>query len=92
MNVEADKVTPTESGVAEVWTAVLNHDQFGPEDNFFAVGGHSLYATLVIYQLRDIWSIEFPLSFIFEYSTVRELASAIDRAKAEAAESDAVTG
>ncbi|WP_327432452.1 phosphopantetheine-binding protein [Streptomyces sp. NBC_01236] len=92
LNADTNEPTPTESQVAEVWTEVLKHDQFGLDDNFFAIGGHSMFATLVTYQLRDIWGVEFPLSLIFEHSTVRELASVIDRAKADAVDSDAVTG
>lgn len=92
LNAEANEPTPTESQVAQIWVEALKHDQFGPDDNFFAVGGHSMFATLVTYRLRDEWGIEFPLSLIFEHSTVRELASVIDRTKAEQVDSDAVTG
>ncbi len=92
LNAESDEPTPTEARVTAIWAEVLQHDAFGPDDNFFAVGGHSMTATLVTYQLRDEWGVEFPLTLIFEHSTVRELASMIDRAKAEAVDSDAVTG
>ncbi|GAA1989484.1 hypothetical protein GCM10009738_82100 [Kitasatospora viridis] len=92
MNTGAGEPMTTESRVAQIWVETLKHDQFGPEDNFFAVGGHSMFATLVTYRLRDEWGIEFPLSLIFEHSTVRDLASVIDRAKADSVGSDTVTG
>ncbi|MEU5635039.1 phosphopantetheine-binding protein [Streptomyces rishiriensis] len=92
LNAETNELTPTESRVADIWSEVLQHDHFGPDDNFFAVGGHSMFATLVTYRLRDVWGVEFPLSLIFEHSTVRELASVIDESTAKSVDSGTVTG
>lgn len=92
LNADTNEPTSTESRVAEIWAEVLKHDRFGLDDNFFAVGGHSMFATLVTYTLRDVWGAEFPLSLIFEHSTVRELASAVDAFRAEALDSGTVTG
>ncbi|WP_217215554.1 phosphopantetheine-binding protein [Streptomyces sp. AC550_RSS872] len=92
LNADMNEPTATESRVAEIWTEVLKHDQFGLDDNFFAIGGHSMFATLVTYQLRDAWGFEIPLSVIFEHSTVRDLASFIDKTTADAADPDTVTG
>jgi acyl carrier protein len=78
LHTDTDGLTPTETRVAEIWADVLKHDQFGLDDNFFAIGGHSMYATLVTYELRNSWGSEFPLTLIFEFSTVRELAKEID--------------
>ncbi|MEU9992332.1 phosphopantetheine-binding protein [Streptomyces sp. NPDC048045] len=92
LNADRNEPTPTESRVTEIWTETLNHDQFGLDDNFFAIGGHSMFATLVTYKMRDVWGVEFPLSLIFEHSTVRELASVIDASRNESLDSGTVTG
>ncbi|NUS11191.1 MAG: hypothetical protein HOY69_07255 [Streptomyces sp.] len=86
LSKEPEGLTSTESRVAQIWTDVLKHDQFGLDDNFFAVGGHSMYATLVTYELRNSWGTEFPLTLIFEFSTVRELAKEIDQITSAAGE------
>lgn len=84
LNGGTNAATPTGSRLAEIWSEVLKHDQFGLDDNFFAIGGHSMFATLVTYRMRDEWGLEFPLTLIFEHSTVRELATAVDEARASA--------
>jgi acyl carrier protein len=84
MTVESDGSTPTESVIMQIWVEVLEHRDFGLDDNFFAVGGHSMYATLVTYRLRDTFGLDLPLTLIFEYSTVRELAKSVDETRAAA--------
>ena len=81
MTVESDGRTPTESEIAQIWAEVLEHSTFSLDDNFFAVGGHSMYATLVTYRMRDAFGVDLPLTLIFQHSTVRELAKATDEAR-----------
>lgn len=70
--------TDTERVVASYWCEVLKKDTFAADDDFFALGGNSMSATLVTYKLRDEFDLELPLMLIFECSTVAELAEAID--------------
>lgn len=44
--------TPQEKALAEAWTAVLGTRDPGLEDNFFALGGDSIKAMLVVSRLR----------------------------------------
>jgi len=37
--------------VTDVWEEVLGHDGFGPDDDFFAVGGDSLRAAVLVRRL-----------------------------------------
>ncbi|GCF09825.1 hypothetical protein KDI_33890 [Dictyobacter arantiisoli] len=71
--------SPLEEVVAGVWCEVLGLDQIGRESNFFALGGHSLIATQVIGRLRAMLTIEVPLSVMFEYQTVAEMARWIEQ-------------
>ena len=45
--------TPVEAQVAAIWAEVLQLDRVGVEDNFFALGGHSLVAITVLERLRQ---------------------------------------
>ena len=58
--------TPMEEILAAVWSEVLGLPGIGPDDNFFALGGHSLKATQVASRLRERLGIELPLRRIFE--------------------------
>lgn len=73
--------TPTEKTLAEIWSNVLGleADQIGVYDNFFDIGGHSLLAIQILSRLRETFSEEFPLHYLFEAPTVAELTELLDR-------------
>jgi amino acid adenylation domain-containing protein len=70
--------TATEEVLAGIWCAVLGLERVGAEDNFFALGGHSLIATRVSSRAREAFGVEVPLRLIFESQTVRALAARVD--------------
>jgi len=72
--------TPTEIGVAEIWSDLLAVEQVGLGDSFFALGGHSLLATQVISRVRERFGAQLTIRTIFEAATVEALARAIDAA------------
>ncbi|MEU4568029.1 beta-ketoacyl synthase N-terminal-like domain-containing protein [Micromonospora sp. NPDC023956] len=65
-----------ERTVAEVWREVLGVSGFGPEDDFYQLGGNSLFAMQIIARLRQHFG-DLPMSVIFEAPTVTGLAAAI---------------
>ena len=67
--------TPAEARLASIWSEVLKVEKIGIHDNFFALGGHSLLATLVASRIRDLFRVELPLRYVFEYPTVNALAA-----------------
>jgi len=69
--------TPIEEKLASIWIEVLNVDRVGIDDNFFALGGHSLMASQVIARVRSTFNYELPLRRLFETPTITGLASAI---------------
>jgi acyl transferase domain-containing protein/acyl carrier protein len=70
--------TEVEQEIASIWSELLGIDQIGVEDNFFALGGHSLIGTQLILRLRKAFQVDLPLTMIFEASTIAELAVEVD--------------
>jgi len=73
--------TPLEAQLAEVWAGVLRKERIGVTDNFFALGGHSLSAMLMVSRVRTALGIDVALDTLFETPTIEGLALAIMRAQ-----------
>lgn len=58
----------------ELWRSVLGTDQLGPEDDFFASGGHSLLAVRLAGRIAELFGVDVPLPAFFTHRTVRALA------------------
>jgi hypothetical protein len=71
-------ISKTEIALTEIWQQALSRDTIGRHDNFFALRGNSLLATRVNARVCDRFSVDLPLSCIFESPTVAELASTVD--------------
>lgn len=71
--------TATEVLVTQVWCELLEIDEVGVADNFFEVGGHSLLAAQVVYQLADRTGLPLELEAFFDLGTVHEIAAELDR-------------
>ncbi|WP_433040912.1 non-ribosomal peptide synthetase [Dactylosporangium sp. CS-033363] len=70
--------TEAEQLVAEVWSGVLHRDELSVYDNFFALGGHSLSATLVVGRLRDALDFAVPVRLQFEQPVLANFAAALE--------------
>lgn len=69
-----------EECLAILWAGLLGVPRVGRNDGFFAdLGGHSLLATQLISRLRDLFRLELPLRYVFEYPTIRLLGGQIRR-------------
>ncbi|HEY0605954.1 MAG TPA: amino acid adenylation domain-containing protein, partial [Herpetosiphonaceae bacterium] len=71
--------TPAEMVVAQVWAEAIGIEQVGVHDNFFQLGGHSLQASRIIVQLRQIFQVHLPLRSLFEQPTVNGLIHELTR-------------
>ena len=67
--------TPAEQRVAEVFEEVLGRSGIGADDDFFALGGHSLTATMVATRLAAALGRPVPVRRVFLSSTVAGLAA-----------------
>ncbi|HEX9669149.1 MAG TPA: amino acid adenylation domain-containing protein, partial [Thermoanaerobaculia bacterium] len=71
--------TPTEERLAAIWAPLLGAERVGVDDDFLALGGHSLAATRMISRVREAFGVELALATVFERPTLPELAAEIDR-------------
>ena len=70
--------TATENRILKLWSEALQQP-VGLDDNFFALGGHSLVAVRLVLQLNEIFGLNLdPLCF-YDHSTPRHVAQLIDR-------------
>ena len=58
-----------------IWTDILGRQSISVHDDFFELGGHSLIAVQVMTRLEKETGRRLPLSTLFEYPTIRKLAS-----------------
>ena len=60
-----------------IWQQVLGSDQLGIQDDFFAVGGHSLLAMRLISLTQQKFDIQLPVAVLFQHKTIAQLAELI---------------
>ncbi|MBF0466512.1 MAG: amino acid adenylation domain-containing protein [Nitrospirae bacterium] len=68
-----------ETVTASIWQSLLGRERIGIKDNFFALGGHSLKAMLIMSKIHKELSIELTLREIMENPTVESLAQVLSR-------------
>src|SRR5262249_22034610 len=75
--------TPTGEGVARIGGEVLGVDQMGIDGHFFALRGHSLWATRSASRLRGAVAGEVPVRWVFDAPPGAGLSAHIDAARRE---------
>ncbi|WP_405021331.1 amino acid adenylation domain-containing protein [Kitasatospora sp. NBC_00070] len=63
--------------LAALFAETLGRARVGAEDNFFALGGNSLLATLLVGRIRTALDAEAQIRTLFEHPTVASLAAAL---------------
>jgi amino acid adenylation domain-containing protein len=69
----------TEQRVSAVVASLLGLQRVGVNENFFYLGGNSLFGTQLIARLRDAFQVEVPLLSLFDHPTVAELSAEVER-------------
>ena len=60
--------------LCDIWAEVLGLEKVGIEDNFFAIGGHSLSAVTLVGAIERRLEIAVPLATLFGHPTIARLA------------------
>lgn len=65
--------------VAQLVGSLMCRASIGLDDNFFLVGGHSMFAAQLTARIREVFGVKLPLREIFGAPTVRELSVEVAR-------------
>lgn len=63
-----------EKQITSIWSTVLEINEVGVNDNFFELGGNSLLALKTVTQLRNIHAIILPITKLYQFPTVTQIA------------------
>ncbi|RKP34594.1 hypothetical protein BJ085DRAFT_20706 [Dimargaris cristalligena] len=77
---QLDGYTQTECTLNDIWRQVLDLNTVVPlHANFFDLGGHSILATRMIFQVRKTFCVDVPLGLVFQQPTIHGMGAEIDR-------------
>ncbi|KAG2028226.1 male sterility protein-domain-containing protein, partial [Suillus americanus] len=78
--VHGRTVSPTEQTMRTIWASILPNapTPIPLDESFFDLGGHSILATRLIFEIRKIFVVEAPLGLIFDQPTITGLSSTLD--------------
>jgi amino acid adenylation domain-containing protein len=77
--VHTEPRTESEKLVATIWKESLNIDQIDIFSNFFEIGGNSIRAVKLIFEIKKQTGKQIPISSLFENSTVEKFAKLIEK-------------
>ena len=82
-SVDVPAMTPTEQSIHDIWRSLLPSPptHIPLDDNFFDVGGHSILATRLIFEMRRSMAVDVPLGLVFAPAggSIRGMAKEVDR-------------
>lgn len=77
-NDEETQTVMVTQQLAEIWQTILGCDEVHPEDDFFALGGHSLKAISLASEIQKAFAVDLPLTEIFNRSVFKEMAEWVE--------------
>ncbi|GAA5964095.1 hypothetical protein JCM3765_000901 [Sporobolomyces pararoseus] len=79
-STSSEKLTPTERTIHDIWLQLLPSppSEIPLDESFFDLGGHSILATRLIFELRKTLAVGAPLGLVFDFPTIRSLAKELD--------------
>ncbi|QEM10873.1 non-ribosomal peptide synthetase [Mucilaginibacter rubeus] len=66
-----------EKQLTKIWQELLGVNPIGVHDNFFELGGHSVLAMRVVHHIEKEFSIDIPISVLFQFASISELSKYI---------------
>lgn len=86
---EANYVAPRNSvevTIVGIWSQLLGIERVGVKDNFFQLGGHSIFAIQLLSRLNKAFNLDLQIRIIYDNPTPGALAATIVRTQAEQAD------
>lgn len=77
-----EDITRIEMVLLRIWRLVLKIQNIGLEDNFFAIGGHSLLAMEIINSVNQFFKGNIPIKILFENPSIKEFAQYLTKSDA----------
>ncbi len=79
-NVTGDDLTPLQRSLRDVWAKLLNlpTTSIALADNFFDLGGHSILATRLVFEVRKATAVDAPLGMVYKCPILQDMAYEID--------------
>ena len=73
--------SPTEEAIRTIWARILPNapSPLPLDESFFDLGGHSILATRLIFEIRKAFLVDAPLGLVFDKPTISALADAVER-------------
>jgi amino acid adenylation domain-containing protein len=87
---QTQEISATQETIAAAWRTALGVERVGLDDNFFDIGGSSLLLIQVRSELRQKLDRAIPVTWMFEWTTIRKLAEKLDEMAPPPTEDDAV--
>jgi fengycin family lipopeptide synthetase D len=67
-----------EKQLQKIWQEIFESEHIGIDDDFFAIGGHSLKAAVMLSKIHQTFNITLPLGEVFKSTTIKALAEYIN--------------
>ena len=85
-SIEMPQMSGTERAIHDIWRSLLpaSPSYIPLDDNFFDVGGHSILATRLIFEMRRSMAVDVPLGLVFAPGggSIRGMAREVERLNA----------
>ena len=74
---------PSTERLASIWRNLLDVTTIGPDDDFFDLGGHSIFALQTVDRVFQEFGVELTIDDLFTFPTLGSLAQRIDTLSAQ---------
>ena len=72
------RLSPVEQRLLDIWCDALGRDDIGVDDDFFALGGHSLLSARMFTRIEADFGVRLPLQTLFARPTIASIANALE--------------
>jgi len=80
-SADAGPLGPTAERMLAIWRAALGAPALGPDDDFFAAGGHSILAVKMVAEVERAFGVRIRTARLFEAPTVRRFSALVERTR-----------